>query len=172
MALSVAGCAGTGTYPVPPIENTYTLGIGDKLHVRVFDQDNITGDYMIEPNGKISMPLINEIDAAGYSTKDLERAIADKLSPDYLVDPQVSVEVLNYRNIFVLGEVKQPGKYEYIPNMTLLQAVALAGGYTYRANENGGEVTRHVKDGLSIFDVDEKTMLKPGDTIVIERRWF
>lgn len=173
LALSLTGCAsGAGTYKVPPIENKYTLGIGDKIHVIVFDQDNLTGDYMVEPNGKISLPLVNEVDAAGFTTDELEAAIADKLSPEYLVNPQVSIEVTNYRSIFVLGEVQQPGKYEYAPNMTVLQAVAVAGGYTYRADEDGGEVTRHVKEGLSVFDVDEKAMLKPGDTIMIKRRWF
>ncbi len=169
----LTGCAGgAGTYKIAPVENAYTLGIGDKVHVTVYDQQNLTGDYMIEQNGKISFPLIKEIDAAGYTTQDLEKSIADKLSPGYLVDPQVSVEVAAYRNVYILGEVKLPGKYEYVPNMTVLQAVAIAGGYTYRADEHSGEVTRHVKEGLSVFDVDEKTMLKPGDTVVIPRRWF
>jgi polysaccharide export outer membrane protein len=89
-----------------------------------------------------------------------------------MVDPQVSVEVVGFRSMYVLGEVRMPGKYEYVPNLTVMQAVAMAGGYTYRANEGKAEITRHVKGALNTFTVDNKTMLKPGDTILIKRRWF
>ncbi len=158
--------------PVSEGKNEYKLGIGDSLRIVVYGHDDLSGEYKIEPNGEISLPLIQSVPASGYTAQELEAAIADRLDPDYLVDPRVTVDVLTFRDIYVLGEVNQPGKFEYIPNMTALQAVAVAGGYTYRAQENSAEITRHVKGALNTFTVDEKTMLKPGDTIVIKRRWF
>jgi polysaccharide export outer membrane protein len=150
----------------------YTLGIGDTLRINVFGQETLTGEYRVEASGMISFPLIDEIPASGFTTSELENAIREKLDPEYIVNPRVSAEVITYRNIYVLGEVQQPGSFEYTPNMTILQAVALAGGYTVRAKEGRAEITRHVKGALKTFVVDEKTILKPGDTIQINRRWF
>ncbi len=150
----------------------YVLGTGDMLRIVVFGQDNLSGEYKVEPSGVIAFPLIQQVNAAGYTAREVETDIADRLDPEYIIAPRVSIEVLNYRNMYILGEVKTPGKYEYVPNMTVLQAIAIAGGYTYRADESGAEVTRHVKGALKTFTVDETTMLKPGDTIVVKRRWF
>ncbi len=171
----MGGCAAPGgvrTTELPETRNDYVLGVGDVLRVNVYGQAEMTGEYKIEQNGDISFPLINDVPASGFTAGELEAAIADKLDPEYIVSPRVSIEVLNYRNLFVLGEVQAPGKYEFAPNMTVLQAIATAGGYTYRANEDTAEVTRHVKGALKTFTVDQTTMLKPGDTVVIKRRWF
>lgn len=150
----------------------YTLGIGDVVKITVYGHQDLSGDFTIEPDGVISFPLIRDVPAAGYTADELENTIAAKLSPEYIVDAKVSAEVQAFRSMYILGEVKNPGKYEYVPNMTLLQAIAIAGGYTYRANENNADVTRHVKGALKTFTVDDKTMLKPGDTVVVNRRWF
>lgn len=171
--LLLGGCAsGPRTTSIPDTNKDYTLGVGDVLHINVYGEEELTGDFKIEPNGMISFPLISDVPASGFTTKELESHIAQKLSPKYIVDPRVSIEVMNFRSVYVLGEVQQPGKYEYAPNMTILQAIATAGGYTYRANEDTAEVTRHVKGALSTFIVNQDTMLKPGDTVVIKRRWF
>ncbi len=174
ICLNVAGCvtSSPSVKTLPEEKADYTLGIGDNLRIVVFGQPDMSGEYKVEPNGMISFPLIQSVPASGFTSKELEAAITDRLDPDYLVDPRVSVEVLAFRDIYVLGEVNQPGKFEYIPHMTAQQAVAVAGGYTYRAEESSAEITRHVKGALSTFTVDDKTMLKPGDTVVIKRRWF
>lgn len=171
--LPLGGCAnGVGTVPLPDASRDYVLGVGDSLRITVFGQDSLTGEYRVDARGAVSFPLINDVDAAGYTTSELEHAIKTKLDPAYVIDPRVSIEVLNYRAIYVLGEVQSPGRYEYAPNMTVMQAIASAGGHTYRANENTVELTRHVKGALSTFTIDQKTMIKPGDTIVVKRRWF
>ena len=174
LCLPISGCQTTrvSSTPVTAAVTDYTLGVGDKVRINVYGQAELTNEYIVEPNGTISMPLIGTVGAAGYSSNEVKDLIVAKLQPDYMVDPQVSVEVTGFRSMYVLGEVQNPGKYEYVPNMTVMQAVAIAGGYTYRANEGGAEVTRHVKGALNTFNVDEKTMLKPGDTILIKRRWF
>ena len=175
-AMSVSACSslqqGVRTTEIPNEQNDYVLGTGDVLRITVFGQENLSGEYKVEPSGAIAFPLIQQVNAAGYTAREVEADITDRLDPEYIISPRVSIEVLNYRNMYILGEVQQPGKYEFVPNMTVLQAVALAGGYTYRADENGAEVTRHVKGALKTFTVDEVTMLKPGDTIVVKRRWF
>lgn len=168
---TLGACSTARTVPLAG-QNDYKLGIGDKVRVNVYNQDKLSGDFTVETTGNISLPLVESIPAAGLTTAELEQSIKEALQPEYLNDPKVSIEILNYRNVYVLGEVEEPGKYEYVPNMTLLQAVATANGYTPRASEGGATVTRHVKGALVVFDVDETTMLKPGDTVVINRRWF
>jgi len=171
--LLLGGCAGgPRTTTIPDSGNDYVLGIGDALRISVYGEADLSGEFKVEQSGMVSFPLINDVPAAGFTAKEVEAAIADKLNPEYIVDPRVNIEVLNYRSVFVLGEVNQPGKFEFAPNMTILQAIATAGGYTYRANEQTAEVTRHVKGALKTFVVNQDTMLKPGDTVVIKRRWF
>ncbi len=175
LCIAIVGCAPmsvNSTTPVPHDTGDYTLGVGDTVRINVYGQEEMSQEYTVEPDGVISLPLAGTVGAAGYSAREIEQAIVTKLHPDYMVNPKVSVEVIGFRSMYVLGEVQQPGKYEYVPNMTVMQAVAIAGGYTYRAAENSAEVTRHVKGALKTFTVDDKTMLKPGDTILIKRRWF
>lgn len=171
--LALGGCATRSpVYQVNDAKKDYTLGVGDGLRVTVFGQENLTGEFKIEQNGVISFPLIGDVPAAGLTASELENELATRLSPDYILDPKVSIDVLTYRSIFVLGEVRAPGQYEYAPNLTIMQAVATAGGYTYRAKEGTVEVTRHVKGALKTFTVDDREMLKPGDTVTVRRRWF
>ena len=171
--LMLGACAsGPRTTAIPDSEKDYVLGVGDVLRISVYGEADLTGEFKVEQDGTVSFPLINDVPAAGFTAKDVETSIADKLNPSYIVDPRVTIEVLNYRSVYVLGEVNQPGRFEFAPNMTILQAIATAGGYTYRANEQSAEVTRHVKGALKTFVVNQDTMLKPGDTVVIKRRWF
>lgn len=176
LGLMVAACSsyepGVRTTELSNEPADYVLGTGDMLRITVFGQENLSGEYKVEPSGVIAFPLLQQVNAAGFTAREVETDIADRLDPEYIIAPRVSIEVLNYRNMYILGEVQQPGKYEYVPNMTVLQAIALAGGYTYRADESGAEVTRHVKGALKTFAVNKTTMLKPGDTIVVKRRWF
>lgn len=175
LCIALASCAPmsvNSSTPVAKDSGEYTLGVGDTVRINVYGQEEMSQEYTVEPDGVISLPLAGTIGAAGYSAREVEQAIVTKLHPDYMINPKVSVEVIGFRSMYVLGEVQQPGKYEYVPNMTVMQAVAIAGGYTYRAAENSAEVTRHVKGALNTFTVDDKTMLKPGDTILIKRRWF
>lgn len=172
--LTLSACQTTAPRSTPVTEavSDYTLGVGDKVRIAVYGQEELTNEYTVEPSGVISMPLVGTVGAAGYTAQEVKQAIVNKLEPDYLVNPQVSVETVGFRSVYVLGEVQKPGKYEYVPNMTLQQAVAIAGGYTYRAQEDGADVTRHVKGAINTFSVNGRTILKPGDTILVKRRWF
>lgn len=150
----------------------YVLGAGDVLRVIVYGDENLSGEFIIDAGGQISMPLIQDVSAAGYTARDLEQMIINKLHPAYLNNPKVSVQVIEYRSVYVLGEVRLPGKYPYVPNMTLLQAVAVAGGHTYRADEKNADISRQAGNTIEKLKANADTMILPGDTIVVNRRWF
>jgi protein involved in polysaccharide export with SLBB domain len=114
----------------------YTLGAGDLAAVTVFRHDDLSGEFEVDGAGRITLPLLGQLPALGYSTRQVEAAITAKLQPDYLLNPSVSVQVLSYRPFYIVGEVKQPGSYPYVNGMTVIQAVALAGGFTYRAKKD------------------------------------
>ncbi len=174
MPLLLNACAQNRSVPMKSAmgEQGYVLGSGDALRIIVYGQDELSGQFTIDPSGTISMPLIKDIKASGLTVRDLEKTITNQLQPTYLTDPKVSVEVIEYRSVYILGEVRTPGKYAYVPNMTVLQAIAVAGGHTYRANESSAEVTRLEKDVLRTFTAPINYMIQPGDTVIIKRRWF
>lgn len=117
----------------------YRLGPHDRIQVTVFNEANLSGDFEVNGEGKVTLPLIGEVAVGGTTVREAEQAVADKLYPDYLLNPRVSIQVTNYRPFYILGEVKKPGSYQYVTGLTVVQAVALAGGFTYRARQ--GEVT-------------------------------
>ena len=118
------------------------------------------------------MPLIGNVVAGNVTAQELERTIADKLKPDYLKNPRVNVEVLNYRPFYIIGEVKKPGSYPYVSGMTVVNAVALAGGYTYRARETNIFITRGSDPTRTKQEATRDTVVLPGDVIEVPERFF
>ena len=177
-----AGRSGYEQASVPPATQSmgapvndagYVLGNGDHVHVTVFGQKEMTGDYQVDGQGRIAFPLIGQVQAGGMSTGQLQQKIAAALTPDYIKDPHVSVEVLTYRPFYVIGEVTKPGSYPYVSGMTALNAIALAGGFTYRADQDTFEVTRYAKSGTSQhLKVKPDTPVQPGDVITVDESIF
>jgi polysaccharide export outer membrane protein len=149
----------------------YTLDSGDRVRIVVFRHEDLSGEFEIDGTGAFAMPLIGEVDAAGLSTRQLEERIAVRLRDGYLVDPQVSIEVLNYRPFFILGEVNQPGQYPYASGMSVINAVAMAGGFTFRAKENAIAVQRGGSGAPQVV-VTPDTPILPGDIIRVPERFF
>lgn len=151
----------------------YRLGSGDKVRISVFGEEDLSGEYEIDGSGVVAFPLVGEVKAAGGTARDLERKLSAALRNGYLKQPVVSIEVLTYRPFFILGEVKRPGSYPYKNGLTVLNAVALAGGYTYRAKENRWLVTRGSKDKAKEKEVENGDYkVLPGDTIFVPERFF
>ena len=148
----------------------YVLGSGDRIKIVVFGQKDLSGEYEIDGTGNISLPLIKEVKAVGLTIQSLEKTIINRLKPDYLKNPRVNIEVLNYRPFYIIGEVKKPGSYPYVAGMTVVNAVALAGGYTYRAKEGKVLLTRS-KDGKQV-SANHRTIVMPGDVIEVPERFF
>lgn len=153
-------------------EEAYRLGPGDQVRVTVFGHEDLSGEFELNGAGRLSLPLIQEVPAAGMSVSELEQAITNKLKPDYLKSPRVSVDVLNYRPFYILGEVKEPGSYPYVNGMTVINAVALAGGYTYRARQNKVIIIRANDLQKKKQPADHGTVVLPGDVIDVPERFF
>ena len=159
--------------PALAADSEYQLGSGDKVKVTVFGEADLSGTYEIDSTGIVAFPLVGQVTAGGHTARDLEKSIATKLQDGYLKNPTVSVEVLSYRPFFILGEVKRPGSYPYKAGLNVLNAVALAGGYTYRAKSNVWVVTRAGDKNYQDKEVNDGDFtVRPGDTIVIPERFF
>ena len=149
----------------------YVLGAGDKVRITVFGETDLTGEYEIDGSGVVAFPLVGEVPASGGTARHLEKALADKLRDGYLKNPTISIEVLTYRPFFIMGEVKRPGSYPYRNGLTALSAVAMAGGYTYRAKSSIWVITRS-GDKAEREVTDGSFRILPGDTILIPERFF
>lgn len=181
MMLSVAALPACGSAPgamegsVAALSRTaaHQLGPGDKLKVSVFNEPDLTGDFAIDENGNVAFPLLGELKAAGLGVEEFKANLVEKLQGGYVRNPRVNIDVLNYRPINVLGEVKNAGQYPYRPGMTAQDVAALAGGYTYRANEDKLYVTRGTSKNQITVDLDKDNFaLFPGDSIRIPERYF
>ncbi|MFV1982866.1 MAG: polysaccharide biosynthesis/export family protein [Thiohalomonadales bacterium] len=150
----------------------YHLGPGDKIRVTVYGHEDLSGKFEIDGTGRLSLPLIPSVNATGLTELRLEQAIIKKLKPDYLVNPRVSVEILSYRPFYIIGEVKNPGSYSYVNGMAVVNAVAVAGGYTYRAKTSAVTVIREKDQNRKKMEVDQNTKIFPGDIIEVPERWF
>jgi protein involved in polysaccharide export with SLBB domain len=151
----------------------YRLGANDRVRIIVFGQPTLTGEYTLDGNGQLAFPLIGSVAASGQSPAQLQKAIAAKLDPDYLQNPSVSAEVITRRPFYVIGEVQKPGNYPYVTDMTALQAVAMAGGYTYRARQNNLYLKRLDANGRMVrVAAPPETRIQPGDTVEIKERYF
>lgn len=174
-----AGCSGdapmapTAPASVAASVEGYRLGPGDHLHITVFGDKDLTGDYVVDGNGMMAFPLIGQVRAGGLTGKGLQQAIVGRLSPNYIRNPSVSVEVLKYRPFYIVGEVKNPGSYPYVTGMTVINGVALAGGFTYRAREGSFDLMRTEPDGRKEkYDANPQTPVEPGDVITVRERYF
>jgi len=150
----------------------YRLGPGDQLRVTVFGHEDLSGEFEVDGSGNISMPLINNVVAKGKTPDELEEAIVDQLSPDYLKDPRVSIDVLNYRPFYIFGEVNAPGSYPYVNGITVLNAVAMAEGFTYRARTSEVQIIRAADETRTPQPAQRDTVVLPGDVIEVPERFF
>lgn len=151
---------------------TYRLSPGDRIKVTVYGHEDLSGEFELDAEGKVSLPLIRDVRAAGLTVDELEHSITGQLQPDYLRNPSVSVEVLSYRPFYIMGEVNTPGAYPYASGMTVLNAVALAGGYTYRARKKAMFITRQDGETQSKIPANPNMLVLPGDIIVVPERYF
>jgi polysaccharide export outer membrane protein len=150
----------------------YRIRPTDQVRVQVYDDPNITGEYQVDSSGLISIPLVGRIKASGLTPAQLERAIAGRLSEGVLKKPGVNVQIIGYGPIYMHGEVKRAGEYPYKPGLSVMDAVALAGGYTYRADEAKAGVTRAGSSIERMYPLDRRVPVFPGDNIRIPERFF
>lgn len=175
LAGTLGACSAGGDLrplPADPV-GIYRLGPGDQVRIITVGEDSLTGEFRVDDSGTIAVPMLGSVRAAGLSPVELGNTVGTALRRNGLLRaPSVSVEVIRYRPIFVLGEVNKPGEFDYQPGMTVLGAVALAGGFTDRAVQRTAEVVREennrTRDGRATRD----TRLRPGDVVTILERRF
>jgi polysaccharide biosynthesis/export protein len=175
VALAACSSPGSNLPPLPESSRSeYRLGPQDQVRVTVFNDPRLTGDFRVSDAGTLALPLIGTVTAAGRTTPEVERAIeAEMRNKNLFRDPNVAVEVLNYRPIYVLGMVEHGGQFPYQPGMTTLTAVAVAGGFNYRAIRDYVSVTRIGPDGKPReFKAEREALVQPGDTITVFERRF
>lgn len=176
----ISGCSTTiGELPTEPapalaanIADSYLLEPGNRVRVVVFNEANMSGDFTLDPIGNIAVPLVGNVAASGITARTLAHRIEEALKRSNLMqDPNVSVEVQTFRPFYVLGEVRQPGEFAYTSGLTVLSAIARAGGYDYRARKEEVVLVRVVNGEQKEFKAIERTPILPGDIIkVLERR--
>ncbi len=150
----------------------YLLDAGDRVRVFVYGQPNLSRTYPIDVAGSIAIPLIGAVKARGSTVRELKLRIVRALGVKYVRNPEVSVEVAQYRPFFILGEVRNAGQFAWVNGMTIQTAVAIAGGYSPRATQRSVRVQRRVDGVLSEIDVPTSFAVKPGDTIYVQERFF
>jgi polysaccharide export outer membrane protein len=151
---------------------SYRLGPGDRVAVIVYGEDKIGGQLAVDPEGGITLPLAGRIAAEGRTIAELTEAIRAALAAGYLRNPSVAVQELSFRPFFILGEVNKPGQYEFSKGLTVVDAIAMAEGFTYRARKSAVFVTHRGEPREQRVRVTPGLMVVPGDTIRIGERYF
>lgn len=151
----------------------YALSSGDVISITVFAEPDLSiEEVKLNETGSFSYPFIGEINAQGLTALQLQTKISQTLSGDYLVNPRVTVSILNYRQFYISGEIKQPDGYPFQPGLTVRRAVALAGGLTERASESKMTLIRESDSTKTPERVDMEDLIMPGDTLTIDQGFF
>lgn len=164
--------AAVAAAPAAPAEDDYQLGVADKVRIIVFDEPTLSGEFTVNANGALSLPLIGDVPVRGLTPTQVAAQIRETLKGGYLLEPRVSIDVLTFRPFYILGEVNKPGEYPYSSGLTVDAAVAMAEGYTYRAEKNKVSI-KHAGDELAhrlVLSPDLK--VRPGDIIRIGERYW
>ena len=158
--------------PEPSLPPAYRLGSGDQVRIIVFGEEDLSGEFFVDGSGTVSLPLVGEVEAAGKTLQEFRTDLETRLRDGYLNDPRVSAEVLNYRPFYILGEVEESGEYPYTDGLTVMNAVARAGGFTYRANTRVVYIQRADTNTEEEIELTPSLRVMPGDTIRIAERFF
>src|SRR5476649_2182125 len=182
VALEVSGCSSPGDHgPATQADMEAATAAatavprfqgGEKIRINVYGEPTLSGDYDIDPNGVVSLPLAGTVRAVGLTQPEFEQALAKKFKSEYLKNPKVTVTILQFRPIYIVGEIAKPGEFPYKPGLNILTAMALAGGGTYRANRNYVLIQHIGETATKEYPQSATTMILPGDLIKIPERYF
>ena len=149
------------------------LQAGERIHVTVYGEPTLSGDFQIDPSGLVSLPLAGTIKAAGQTQQQFEHDLEQRLSStNYIKNPKITVSIAEFRPFYILGEVEKPGSYPYMGGLNVLSAIALAGGRTYRANQDRILIQHPGESSMREYDLSTPIPVLPGDIIQVPRRYF
>lgn len=176
--LALCGCAEVGDVEpgdaqallASPVVRT--LQQGDKIRLTVFGEEKLSGDYVVDTSGKVSVPLLGQLRAEGRDPGQLAQDMSALLRSAAYLDPKVTVDVLSLNPVYVLGEVQKPGDYPYHSGLTVLRVIALAGGQTYRASETTVLIQHAGEPKMRSYALRDNLPVSPGDLIKLPERYF
>ncbi len=181
LAFLVSSCASLGAdttiasgprYSDRVVDDGYQLGVGDRVRVTVYREENLSGEFPVGPAGTISVPLIGAVPVTEQTADAVAEAIRTRLADGYLKDPRVNVELVTLRPYYILGEVGQPGRYEFATGLTAMNAIATAGGFTPRSEKRVLYIREAGAAGEQAYRLSADLRIWPGDTLRIGERLF
>lgn len=182
VGLLVASCGSDGIKTVTPAQQKALeaealappkLQPGEKIHITVYGEPSLSGDFQIDPSGLVSLPLAGTVKAAGLTQQQFERDLEQRLrSTKYLTDPKITVAISEFRPFYILGEVEKPGAYPYMGGLNVMSAIALAGGRTYRASQSDVFIQHPGESKMREYSLSSPIPILPGDIIKVPRRYF
>jgi protein involved in polysaccharide export with SLBB domain len=173
MFLLCAACASVPLKSVEPSKGyVYKLGTGDRLRITVFGETSLSGEFALDGAGTIAYPLLGQVVAKAKSTIELRDEIQIRLGTEFVRSPKVSVEVINYRPIYILGEVTRPGEFAFVEGLGALALIAKAGGFTYRANQKILFIRHESDTQENAYALTGSLVIRPGDTVRVGERYF
>ncbi|HVJ42131.1 MAG TPA: polysaccharide biosynthesis/export family protein [Dongiaceae bacterium] len=170
LSVALAACTPTPDL-VAGTPHEYTLGPGDKVQLAVYGQAELSGQFTLDASASVSLPKAGVVQLGGKTLREAEQLIAQRLTVE-LKSPEVSLNIIEYRPVYVMGEVQRPGQFPFVPGMTVLNAVALASGYKERADPARITIVRASDPDRVARKANEATSLEPGDTVNVLQRWF
>jgi protein involved in polysaccharide export with SLBB domain len=177
-SLSLSGCAQIGMSPSKltadpaSLDRIFRLGTGDRLKVTVFGEEELSGEADVNASGNVSLPLLGEVPAKGRTIEQFTEGLRAKLEEGYLKNPKIGVQVIHYRPIYVQGEVRNGGEFPFKLGLKVADAVAMAGGYSYRADTSFINLRREGDADTRAVALQGDIPLLPGDNILIPERFF
>lgn len=172
LLVGLVGAVGNGVYAQNAGLEDYRLGPGDRLKVTIFGHPQESGEFEVDGSGNLAYPLLGRVPARGKTLPALQEFIRVELDKKFIVDPRVSIEVLNYRPFYIYGEVNRAGSYPFVSGLTIRRAVAIAGGFTRRARREPVVLIRERPKGVEKLDSEIDIPVLPGDIIEVRRRLF
>lgn len=173
MLLTLSGCAKPDVAASPSVGNyVYRLGPGDKLRIMTYGEDRLSGEFSVSGDGSLAFPLLGTVPAKGKTIVELRDELIRQLGTNYLRNPRLTAEIVNFRPVYVLGEVTRPGEFAYVENMSVFAVIAKAGGFTYRANQKRARIRHEGETRDQLYALSSATAVQPGDTIIIDQKFF
>lgn len=173
LLVTVPACA---TMPLAAPETAqsfiYRLGPGDRLRITTYGEPALSGEFAVSGSGTLAFPLIGDVAVAGKPASDVRDEIRARLGAQYLRNPNLTVEIVNFRPVFILGEVAKSGEFPYAERMTVFTLIARAGGFTYRANRKIVFIRRESEVEERAYQLTGSLSIQPGDTVRIGERYF
>lgn len=173
LALLLPACSPAELGERPPVgAYEYRIGPGDRLRVATYGEERLTGEFAVNAAGQVSFPLLGEVPASGRTVAEFNADVRSRLASQFMRNPQVTVEMVSFRPVYILGEVQRPGEFPYGDRMSVYALVAKAGGFTYRANQKYIYVRGEGELAERAIRLSSATSVQPGDTIRVGERTF